>query len=139
MIETLIFMFGCFIGLILGSFIGQRRGYQAGLEDAPAPEHPMAEIQPPITLVESSMPKYSCHIRVAIDLLPENRIRRYTMAAEQLCENIAYTLLADRVICPVILDEHDGVLEIGASIYASSNPAYDNYPKLVFFSRNPKW
>ena len=60
------------------------------------------------------------------------------MAAEQLCENIAYTLLADRVICPVILDEHDGVLEIGASIYASSNPAYDNYPKLVFFSRNPK-
>lgn len=114
-----------------------RRGYKAGYKAAPVSAPLSPEIPSPFPMFERQMAKYSCQVRVVIDPNPETIIRQNTTAAENICEKIAYKLLSDHVIRPVILDEHDGVMDVGASIYVVSNPTYDNYPNLVFFDREP--
>lgn len=139
MIETLIFICGCVGGLVLGLIVGHCRGYDAGYKAAPIPDSPSfpSGINAPVRLVETPMRKYQCALSLPIPPKPEDRIRLSTWAAEHICTSLARKMLADRVIRPVILEEHCGfpidTWKIGASIFAVPDPAFEEYPNLVFF------
>lgn len=132
MIETLFLILGFVVGQGLGRVIFYRRGYKAGNKAVCIPP----DIYAPIPMVKTA-DKYSIALRTHVGRTPEDRIRVNTWATEKVCEDIAYKLLANRVIRPVILEDRDGIMEIGASIYAVSNPAFNRYLALVFFDRDP--
>lgn len=138
------FIMGCtgalLIGLVLGYSLGEksgyRRGYKAGLNSLPFPLEP-PDLPAPFPLVDGQLHCYSYRLSIPKAVTPEDRIRLATSAAMDISEKLARQLLANKVIRPVILDSHsrpyDAVVEIGASIYAMANPAFSDYPDLVFF------
>lgn len=130
--------------LIAGGFVwgykwGFSRGYKAGLDKQQNPLSPSAIT--PYTIFERTMQRYECIVRIPSCGVRKERAGLYTQLAVELSEKIARQLLINRVIRPVILDPNAGpdgyAVEIGASIYACSNPTFDQYPRLVFLDPAP--
>ncbi|WP_304589856.1 hypothetical protein [uncultured Duncaniella sp.] len=138
MIEIILYAALCAVAVVLGHVLGFRRGYNSCLDNHPVPSD-RPGIPSPFPLVEGRMSRYSFRLTTPNAVRPEDRIRIATSAVDELSTIIARRLLAEGVIRPVILEPHIGgrfgdAIEIGASLYALADPAYDRYPKLVYFT-----
>lgn len=134
MITALSLILGFVVGQILGRIIFYRRGYNDGHE-AGSKSACIPPFDPSPMPVSRSPAKYSFVLQVPVVPKPEDQIRVNTSAAEEIARMLARRLLADRIIRPVILDENDRKMQVGASILVLTNPTYDTYSNLVFFQR----
>lgn len=144
MIETLIFTFGCIIGLSLGLVIGHTRGnktgYKAGLVAGNRLSPESQVFDDFLTHTDSTkMQRVECsrEIRISPDMTPEDVVLARRFEYHQLCQNVAQTLMNQEIIRPVIVDgdirPYRDIRRIVISFYIASDPAFDGYPTLSQF------
>lgn len=144
MIETLIFTFGCVIGLSLGLFIGhsrgKRTGYKAALVAANRLSPESQVFDDFLTHTDSTeMQKIMCssEIRISPDMTPEDvaLARRYEY--HRLCGVVTQALMNQEIIRPVIVDgdirPYRDIRRIVISFYIAPDPAFEGYPTLSQF------
>lgn len=124
-------------GFVWGYKWGFGRGYKAGF-DKSIINSPLSEIKP-FPIFERQMQRYDCIVRLPGSAQLEDWL--FTKTVTDISEKIARQLLINRVIRPVIINPAAGTdcysVDIGASIYACSNPDFEKYPRLVFLDPAP--
>lgn len=144
MIETLIFMFGCVIGLSIGLVIGHTRGnrtgYKAGLVAANRLSPESQVFDDFLTHTDSTkMQRVECsrEFRMSPDMTPEDVALARRFEYHQLCQNVAQALMNQEIIRPVIVDDefssNRDIRRIVLSFYIAPDPAFEGYSTLWQF------
>lgn len=144
MIETLIFTFGCVIGLSLGLVMGhtrgKRTGYKAGLV-AGYRLSPESQVFDDFLIHTDStkMQRVECsrEFRISPDMTPEDVALARRFEDHQLCQNVAQALMNQEIIRPVIVDDefspNRDIRRIVLSFYIAPDPAFEGYSTLWQF------
>lgn len=137
------FTWGYRWGLNRGFRKGYKSGYKVGESQGFVKALRTPDISNALRTVETKMKKVQCVSKVWYSLhMPKDEITALrTLTIYELCTKLGTALLHSGVATPkLIKTEHcpngDTVDELGLSVYATLNPAFDSYPTLDYHRRN---